>query len=131
MKLSKHKKSITAASYIKAEDEEFMTDEEIESMNNSDTNSDLNDVVDNLEDQVDELSDQLDDVEEDEPTIEIENNIENHYLAECDRCHGVFISSLMESDQEVESLSGTCPLCGKDTNQYVKWVIKKIGSEEG
>lgn len=66
------------------------------------------------------------DVDEDDPSIEIDNNIENHYIAECESCHGIFISAVILSDQAVESLTGICPLCGKDSDQSLKWVIKSI-----
>lgn len=63
---------------------------------------------------------------EDEPNIESENNIENHYIVECDRCHGIFISALVESDQVIDHISGICPLCEKESDQYVKWVVKPV-----
>lgn len=67
---------------------------------------------------------------EDSPSIETDNNIAGHYIAECNRCHGVFISALMESDQHVEFLSGVCPLCEKESDQYIKWVIKPVEDEQ-
>lgn len=74
---------------------------------------------------VEEEAEEIEDPEE-EPSIAIENNIAGHYIAECSRCHGVFISALMESDQHVEFLSGICPLCEKESDQYIKWVIKPV-----
>lgn len=67
---------------------------------------------------------------ETEPDIEADNNIAGHYIAECSRCHGVFISALIESDQQVEYLSGICPLCEKESDQYIKWVIKPVETTE-
>ncbi len=63
---------------------------------------------------------------ESDPDIETDNNIEGHYIAECDRCHGIFISALVESDQQVEYISGICPLCEKESDQYIKWIIKPV-----
>ena len=63
---------------------------------------------------------------ESDPAIETDNNIAGHYIVECDRCHGVFISALMESEQPVEYLTGICPLCEKESDQYVKWVVKSV-----
>ena len=79
----------------------------------------------------DEEVTELEEVEEmedpEEPVdIENDNNIENHYIAECNRCHGVFISALKESDQKVEFISGVCPLCEKESDQYIKWIIKPV-----
>lgn len=74
--------------------------------------------------------DEVEDIKEDDPAIDKLNNIDNHYIAECDRCKGVFISAVMESDQQVESISGMCPLCGEETEQYLKWVIKPVGGDE-
>lgn len=108
----KHSKKIVAA------DEEFL-----------DEPTDLDEAVDDLADTVEDVQEQIDDVEEDEPTIEINNNIDGHYIAECERCHEIFISAVMESDQEIDHVSGICPLCGKDTNQYLKWVIKSVNTD--
>lgn len=88
------------------------------------------DSIDDLADQVDNLQDTVDDVNEDDPKIETDNNISNHYIAECDNCHGIFISAVVESDQEVKSITGTCPLCEKDTEQLLKWVIKDVSDGE-
>lgn len=63
---------------------------------------------------------------EETPNIEEDNNIAGHYIAECNRCQGIFISALTESDQKVEFLSGICPLCEKESDQYIKWVIKPV-----
>lgn len=73
----------------------------------------------------DEDSD-IEDVREDDPTIEIDNNISGHYIAECERCHGVFISAVVESDQEIESISGICPLCDHETTQWLNWVVVDV-----
>lgn len=86
----------------------------------------IEDTVDDIADAVDDIQDTMEDVEEDDIDIEMENNIANHYVAECDSCHGVFISALVESDQEVESITGICPLCDKDTTQYLYWIIKNV-----
>ena len=51
--------------------------------------------------------------QEDDPSIEMENNIENHYIAECESCGGIFISAILESDQEIDHVTGVCPLCEK------------------
>lgn len=89
------------------------------------------DTVDDLSDSVDDIQDTLDEIdgteiEEDDVDIELENNIANHYIAECDTCHGIFISALVESDQEVEKVSGVCPLCDKETDQYLKFIVRPV-----
>ena len=89
---------------------------------------DLSDTLDDVADTVEDIQDTVDDIEEDDVNIEIDNNIANHYIAECDSCHGVFISATVESDQKVEKVSGTCPLCEKETDQYLKWVIKDVNA---
>ena len=73
-----------------------------------------------------ELNSDLEDVRQDDPTIEIDNNIAGHYIAECERCHGVFISSVVESDQEIESISGICPLCDHESTQWLNWVVVDV-----
>lgn len=91
--------------------------------------SDVQDLVDQVEDAVDtldDLNDLVNDIDEDEPNIEITNNITNHYIAECDSCHGIFISAIKESDQHIEYIEGTCPLCGKETSQNLNWIIRDV-----
>lgn len=114
MKLSKHKHRIVAAI-------EDLSDEEIRESDDS-----LSDTLDTLADNVEDMQDQIEDVREDDVDIELDNNIEGHYIAECESCQGVFISAMIESDQDVEKISGTCPLCEKKTDQYLKWVIHAV-----
>jgi len=61
---------------------------------------------------------------QDGSTIEVDNNIVNHLIAECQNCHGIFISAMLASDQDIESINGVCPLCNKDTEQTLRWIIK-------
>ena len=84
----------------------------------------LLDAIDDVADNVEELQDSIDDMDEDDVNIAVNNNIADHYIAECSRCGGVFISAVVESDQSIDYVSGVCPLCGRDTEQYLKWVIK-------
>lgn len=80
--------------------------------------------ISNIQDQIDDISDQLDDVEQDDVSIDMDNNIVNHLIAECENCKGIFISAMIASDQDVDSINGICPLCNKDTVQNLKWIIK-------
>lgn len=64
------------------------------------------------------------DFEEDDVNIDVDNNIVNHLIAECDNCKGIFISAMIASEQEVDSINGICPLCNKETTQVLKWIIK-------
>lgn len=105
------------------EDEGFVFDEFEDDTETTDEGSNDEDEVVEDEDLDDES--EFEDPEE-EPSIETDNNIEGHYIAECNRCHGIFISALVESDQHVEFLSGICPLCEKESDQYIKWVIKSV-----
>lgn len=132
MKLIKNGKSIKASTRIVAADEDY-DDETSDSDSLSDTSSfnsnndyDIADTIDDLADDVNDIQDTIDEVQEDDIDIELDNNIANHFVAECDNCHGIFISALAESDQAIEKISGTCPLCDKETDQYLKWVIKEI-----
>ena len=88
-------------------------------------NDNLDDQIDELSDTVEDLQDTLDDVDEDDVAIEIDNNIANHFIAECEKCKGIFISAVVESDQDVSSVNGICPICGKETEQILKWIIKE------
>lgn len=111
MKISKNKRPVKSSTRIVAAEED---------------NFDIEDTIDDISDNIDDIQDTIDDIEEDDIDIELDNNIANHYIAECDRCHGIFISALAESDQEVDKISGTCPLCDKDSDQYLKWIIKDV-----
>ena len=84
------------------------------------------DAMEDVADSVEEIQDSLEEVDEDEVDVALNNNISNHYIAECERCQGIFISAVVESDQEIDHVSGVCPLCGKETDQYLKWIIKDI-----
>lgn len=106
--------SITASTRITAADE-FGDEAEDDGFNDQ-----LDDMADNIED----MQDTLDEVTEDDPSIEVDNNITDHYIAECEKCHGVFISAVTESDQEVQSVTGVCPLCGKESEQLLKWIVR-------
>ena len=69
-------------------------------------------------------ADVQEDFEEDDVNIDVDNNIVNHLIAECDNCKGIFISAMIASEQEVDSINGICPLCNKETTQMLKWIIK-------
>lgn len=86
----------------------------------------LSDTLDNISDKVDDMQDTLDSVTEDDVSIEIDNNIVNHFIAECEKCKGIFISSVVQTDVPVEHITGTCPICDKEGNQYLKWVVKEV-----
>ena len=88
--------------------------------------TEIYDTIDDVADTVDDMQEVVDDIEEDAPDIEVDNNIADHYVAECDSCQGIFISALIESDQEVTKISGVCPLCGKETDQYLKWIVREV-----
>lgn len=104
--------------YIRAAEEDFGED-----LEDSDG---ILDAIDDVADNVEDIQDAIDDVDEDEVDIAMNNNIADHYIAECDRCHGIFISAVVESDQEIDTVSGICPLCGKESEQSLKWIIKSV-----
>ena len=108
--------------YIKAaEDDEEFDDFDADEFGDDESVMDaIDDVADNLED----LQDTVDDIKEDDVEIAINNNIADHFIAECDRCNGIFISAVVDSDQNIDHVTGTCPLCGRETDQYLKWVIR-------
>lgn len=76
-------------------------------------------------DDSDDDADIHEDFEEDDVAIDVDNNIVNHLIAECDNCRGIFISAMIASEQEVDSIKGICPLCNKETTQSLKWIIKE------
>lgn len=86
----------------------------------------LNDQLDDIADDIEDMKDDVEDFQEDDPSIEIDNNITDHYIAECEKCKGIFISAVSESEQEVTSITGVCPLCGKESVQNLRWVVKSV-----
>lgn len=86
----------------------------------------VQDTIDDVQDTLEDVQDTLEDVNEDDVNIEVDNNIDGHYIAECEKCHGIFISAIVESDEEMTSIHGTCPLCDKETEQYLKWIVRKV-----
>lgn len=90
---------------------------------------DLENDADTVEEEVID-ADMGEDGQQDGSTIEVENNIFGHLIAECQNCHGIFISAMIASDQPVESINGVCPLCSKETEQFFIGVIKEYPEEE-
>ena len=107
-----------------AEGDEDLMDEFNDDTVYVDDEDGLADNLDDMADSIDDMQEAVEDVVEDDTTIDVDNNIIDHYIAECDTCKGIFISAVVVSDQDVKSIKGTCPLCGKDTEQSLKWVIK-------
>ena len=113
-----------------ADEEDFeIQDEEIE-LEDPDEGKSVADSIDDLSEAVEDVQDTVEEVDEDPVDIEQDSNIANHYIAECDYCHGIFISAVLDSDQEVSSIKGICPVCGKETEQFLKWVVRDIESED-
>lgn len=86
----------------------------------------ISDAIDDMSNTLDDMNEALQGFDEDDIDIELENNIENHMIAECEHCHGVFISSVLQTEALVEKITGECPLCGNSCDQYLKWVIKSV-----
>lgn len=86
-----------------------------------DTLQDMSDTLEDMQDAVDKMDPDLVD-------IELNNNIEDHYIAECSICHGVFISAVVKSDAEIDNVHGTCPLCNREADQLLKWLIVRADS---
>lgn len=95
-----------------------------------DLGQELDNSIDDVADAVEDMQDAVDDVDQDEIDIETDNNIANHYIAECEHCHGIFISAMIESDQEVDHVSGVCPLCDKEGDQYFRWIVRNVDFDE-
>lgn len=133
-RISKSSKPVTSSS-ITAADDDFESDDfsdlddttdSTDSTDTTDSNDSLSDNIEDIADTVEDIQDTIDDVQEDDVNIQVENNISDHYIAECERCHGIFISSVIRSEQPLEKISGTCPLCDRQTDQYLKWVVKDV-----
>lgn len=121
-----HRNYTEANSSVKCSTAILAADEDMLDVDIPEDEDGIADDIDDLSDKVDDLQDSVDDIDPDDPSIEKDNNIENHYIAECDRCHGIFISAMIESDQEVKTISGVCPLCGKETDQTLRWIIRSV-----
>ena len=96
-------------------------------LDNADNPEDgLSDQLDTMQDQIEDIQDSIDDDKEDAVDIDVENNISGHYIAECESCKGIFISGVIKSDQEIDSVSGVCPVCGNETEQLLKWIVVPV-----
>lgn len=129
IKSSKNNSAENRKVYVRAAEndpEDNMNIPEGDGSESFDETDGIMDAMDDIAENVEDLQDTIDDMEEDDVEISINNNIADHYIAECDRCGGVFISAVVDSDQNIESVSGTCPLCGRDTEQHLKWIIKSV-----
>lgn len=127
------KTSIKASTAImSAAEDDFFSDEAVPGSFEGSEPSDnsVGDEIDNLADSVDELQDSIDDVKQDQTELEIDNNIANHYICECDQCHNIFISAIIESDQEIDHITGVCPVCEKESEQRIKWIIRDINDQD-
>lgn len=120
----KTKLKVTASKVVAAEEDEIFMNPSIGEVEDVDDSfsEQLDDVADTVEDIQDVVTD--DDHQEDDTIIEVDNNIAGHYIAECDKCKNVFISATMLSDQVVESVTGICPICREESEQFLKWVIE-------
>lgn len=113
--IAKRKKTVTASSktpIMAADDDDFDVDDF----------SDVDTPDDTTPEEDEEISDQAPEVSGTD--IDTDNNITDHYIAECEQCHGVFISSLKESEEGITSITGICPLCNKKTTQNLKWIVR-------
>lgn len=127
MKITKKHKRILATSYIKADENDDVEMDDFDDAEFDDPEEDnLSDNVQDLADNVEDLQGELEGMEDDDPNIQIENNIDGKYIAECDRCGEIFISAISESDATMESIHGVCPICDHESDQYLKWVIRKV-----
>ena len=127
MIIKKTKKSSVVASTkkIMAAERDLEDDFNDEDIDLEDEEADgIMDAIDSVADDVEDIQDSIDDMDEDDVEIAINNNITDHYIAECDKCGGIFISAVVESNQEIDFVSGICPLCNKETDQHLKWIIK-------
>ena len=127
--VSPRKKFQTVSAAVLSEDEtnEVIVDDEYDARD-FDVNDGFSDKLDEVADTVEDIQNTVDsdEIKETEVEIDIDNNISYHYIAECDKCKGIFISATVESDQEVEFVTGECPLCGEETEQYLKWVVTPV-----
>jgi len=111
---------------VAADEDEF---DDFEDDFDDEVDEEVEENIDDIADTVDDMQDWLEDVEEDDIDIDVDANISNHYIVQCDSCHDIFISALVETDQDVEKISGVCPCCEKSSDQYIKWVVREIGKE--
>lgn len=116
-------KPSTSSRITAAEDDEFDFDKDMDSDSLTDNISDITDTVNDIQDAIEDDNPK-------ETILDIHNNIENHYIAECERCHEIFISAMTESDTPVESIKGECPVCHEQTTQDIKWIVRSIDNRD-
>lgn len=99
---------------------------------NVDDSEGIQNSLDNVEDTLNNVQDIVEDLYDGphNTVFDIENNISNHYIAECERCHEVFISAVVESETSTESVEGECPICHETSKQYLKWIIREAENKD-
>ena len=117
-KFTKYPVTAAVKTRVVADEEDLMFDEDL-----VDDDEALQDTITDVADTIDDLQDAMDDVVPDDVSIDMNNNITDHFIAECEYCHGVFISAVVKSDAMLKSIHGTCPLCDRESDQYLKWLI--------
>lgn len=92
----------------------------------------MQDAVEDMSDTLEDIQDTMDEIDDapQDTVLNMRNNIENHYIAECDRCHDIFISAVQESDSPVESVEGECPCCHEHTKQRLKWIVRDVNFDD-
>ena len=58
--------------------------------------------------------------------IEVDNNIDNHYVAECEVCKKPIITAVIKSDSVVQSIQGICPVCNNESTLYLRWLLSPV-----
>lgn len=93
----------------------------------------IQDALDSVEDTLDDVQDAVEDSYDGphDTVMDVQNNISNHYIAECDKCHEVFVSAVVESESPIDSIEGECPCCHEHTVQKLKWVVRDASDSEG
>lgn len=107
-----------------ADDNVFNSFDDAPDFGGEDDDEAIGDQIDTIQDNLEDVQDAVEDIQEDDTVIDIDNNIADHLIAECDNCKNVFISAMIVSDQDVDSINGICPVCKKETTQSLKWIIK-------
>ena len=109
---------------ITAAEDDFDTDFDTDFVDDPDDT--VGDHLDDIQDDIEDIQDDIEDIKEDDEQIEIDNNIVDHYIAECDKCKGIFISAVIRTEQEIDHITGKCPLCEKESDQYLKWYVAEV-----
>ena len=123
-KIVRSSREINTRKYVKAADGDLPGSDFDDIDLDDDAGEGIADAIDDVSDNLEDIEKTVNDVKEDRVDVAVNNNILDHYIAECENCQNIFISAVIQSTENIDHVRGICPICKEETDQYLKWIIK-------